>query len=851
MLDCGPVRPQPPNSYPASEMAWRSASSPGTGSPVIRTWPAATSTSIPVTPVSLPTSARTALAQWSQLMPVTEITRVATAAILASASCSTLASMLETAAPDVTQVELAIGGMTCAACATRVQARLNKVDGVTATVNLATERTLITAPATVSASDLIAVVEAAGYSARLAPSSPGAEASLDAEASTDAAAVKRLRRRLTLALVFFVPLTDLSMMLSIFGWTRFPGWQWLLVALAAPVAIWAAWPFHQAALKQARHLSSSMDTLVSLGILAACGWSVYAMFVLDRGQHGLSGLANLLHGSGGGIYLEVAASVTTFLLAGRLYEARARRSAGEAMRTLAAAGARDVCVLDGDGTEHRIPAGALRAGQRFVVRPGERIAADGEVLSGQSAVDRSTMTGESVPVDAAAGDAVTGGTIALTGRLVVRADKVGADTQLAHLIRMVEQAQAGKAGIQRLADRICAVFVPAVLACAVLTLVGWLLASRPASQAFSAALAVLIIACPCALGLATPAALVVASGRGAQLGIFIKGYQALESSRAIDTVILDKTGTVTTGQMTVTAVQAVPGTSRADLLRYAGSVEQASEHAVAAAVTALAATEPVTLATADGFAALPGLGARGVVDGHEVVVGRSRLFADRGIEVPAGLAAWCRDQEEAGGTTVLVAWDDAARGALAVTDTVKPSAASAVARLRRLGLRPVLLTGDNASTAQAVAAIAGIDEVLSEALPAAKARVVRDVQAAGRSVAMVGDGVNDGPALAAARLGLALGSGTDVAICAADMILLRDDLEVVPDAIALARATFRTIRRNLAWAFCYNVLAIPLAALGYLNPLVAAATMTLSSVFVVWNSLRLRRFSVPRAQGWR
>ena len=759
--------------------------------------------------------------------------------------------MLDTAAPDVTQVELAIGGMTCAACATRVQARLNKVDGVTATVNLATERTLITAPATVSASDLIAVVEAAGYSARLAvPPSAGAEASAEDEASADAAAVKRLRRRLTLALVFFVPLTDLSMMLSIFGWTRFPGWQWLLVALAAPVAIWAAWPFHQAALKQARHLSSSMDTLVSLGILAACGWSVYAMFVLDRSRAGLSGLPSLLHGSGGGIYLEVAASVTTFLLAGRLYEARARRSAGEAMRTRAAAGAKDVCVLADDGTEHRVPAGALRAGQRFVVRPGERVAADGEVLSGQSAVDRSMMTGESVPVDAAAGDAVTGGTIALTGRLVVRADKVGADTQLAHLIRMVEQAQAGKAGIQRLADRICAVFVPAVLACAVLTLAGWLLAGSPAGHAFSAALAVLIIACPCALGLATPAALVVASGRGAQLGIFIKGYQALESSRAIDTVNLDKTGTVTTGQMTVTAVQAVPGTSRADLLRYAGSVEQASEHAVAAAVAALAATEPVTLATADGFAALPGLGARGVVDGHEVIVGRSRLFADRGIEVPAGLAAWCRAQEEAGGTTVLVAWDEVARGALAVTDTVKPSAASAVARLRRLGLRPVLLTGDNASTAQAVAAIAGIDEVLSEALPAAKARVVQDVQAAGRSVAMVGDGVNDGPALAAARLGLALGSGTDVAICAADMILLRDDLGVVPDAIALARATFRTIRRNLAWAFCYNVLAIPLAALGYLNPLVAAATMTLSSVFVVWNSLRLRRFSVPRARGW-
>jgi Cu+-exporting ATPase len=673
--------------------------------------------------------------------------------------------------------------------------------------------------------------------------------------------VRRLRRRLTLALVFFVPLTDLSLMLSVFPWTRFPGWQWLLVALAAPVAIWAAWPFHAAALRQARHLSCSMDTLVSLGILAACGWSVYAMFVLDRGRGGFSGLQNLLHGSGGGIYLEVAASVTTFLLAGRLYEAHARRTAGRAMRDLAEAGARDVCVLADDGAEHRMPAGRLRAGQRFVVRPGERIAADGEVLSGGSAVDRSMMTGESVPVDAAAGDVVIGGTIALTGRLVVRAVKVGQDTQLAHLIRMVEQAQAGKAGIQRLADRICAVFVPTVLACAALTLASWLLAGSPATHAASAALAVLIIACPCALGLATPAALVVASGRGAQLGIFIKGYQALESSRAIDTVVLDKTGTVTTGQMTVTAAQAFPGTSRAGLLRYAGSVEQASEHAVAAAITALARAEapvpapagtavaaapgPALLAAADGFTALPGLGARGIVDGREIIVGRARLLADRGLQIPADLAAWCRAREETGCTTVLAAWDDEVRGAFAVTDTVKPLAAVAVAALRRLDLRPVLLTGDNAATARAVADAAGIGEVISEALPAAKARVITDLQTAGRSVAMVGDGVNDGPALAAARLGLALGSGTDVAIVAADMILLRDDLGAVPDAIALARATFRTIRRNLAWAFCYNVLAIPLAALGFLNPLVAAATMTLSSVFVVWNSLRLRRFATP------
>ena len=745
--------------------------------------------------------------------------------------------------PETTQgvqVELVIGGMTCAACAARVQAKLNKVTGVTASVNLSTERAYVSAPATVSAPDLIGVVEAAGYTAELAR--PAAQAGPE----QDEAAVRRLRRRLTLALVFFVPLTDASLMLSVFPWTRFPGWQWLLVALAVPVATWAAWPFHAAALRQARHLSSSMDTLVSLGILAACGWSAYAMFVLDRGRSGLSGLQNLLHGSGGGIYLEVAASVTTFLLAGRLYEARARRTAGQAMRELAAAGARDVCVLDDDGTERSVPAALLRAGQRFVVRPGERIAADGEVLSGQSAVDRSTMTGESVPVDAAPGDTVTGGTIVLTGRLVVRADKVGADTQLAHMITMVEQAQAGKAGIQRLADRVCAVFVPSVLACSALTLAGWLLAGSPAGHAVSAALAVLIIACPCALGLATPAALIVASGQGARMGIFIKGYQALESSRAIDTVVLDKTGTVTTGQMTVAAVRTLPGVGRADLLRLAGSVEQASEHAVAAAITALARSESALLVTAYGFEALPGLGARGVVDGREIVVGRSRLFGDRGVTVPAELAAWCRAREEDGCTTVLAAWDDAVRGAFAVTDTVKPSAAAAVARMRAMGLRPALLTGDNAATARAVGEVVGIGEVVSEALPAAKARVVREWQEAGRSVAMVGDGVNDGPVLAAARLGLALGSGTDVAIVAADMILLRDDLNAVPEAIALARAAFRTIRANLAWAFCYNVLAIPLAALGFLNPLVAAATMTLSSVFVVWNSLRLRRFAGRR-----
>ena len=763
------------------------------------------------------------------------------------------------AAPPATrEVELAIEGMSCAACAVRIEKKLNKLDHVTAAVNYATATARVTAPPALPVEALTTAIGNAGYTAwptgstatTAAAGTAGAEAEDGATAAARHAAY--LRRRLLVALIFFVPLTDLSLTLSLVPSVRFPGWQWTLVACAAPVALWAAWPFHRAALKNARHGTSSMDTLVSLGIIAACGWSVYAMFFLDRGPAGESVLHQLIHGSGGGIYLEVAASVTTFLLAGRLYEARARRTAGAAMRELAAAGAKEVCVLKPDGTEHRIPAGRLRPGDMFVVRPGETIAADGEVLFGQTAVDRSMMTGESVPGEAAEGDSVVGGTIALTGRLVVRAVKVGPDTQLAHLIRLVEQAQADKASIQRLADRISGVFVPAVLIGAALTLAGWLLAGGPAGHAFAAALAVLIIACPCALGLATPAALVAACGRGAQLGIFIKGYQALESSRAVDTVVLDKTGTVTTGRMSLAGVQTVAGTSRTELLRYAGAVEQASEHAVAAAITAAAETGAETgaetetgpLPAALSFRALPGLGARGTVGGREVVVGRAALLAESGMAAAAELARPCRAWEESGCTTVLVGWDGAVRGALAVTDTVKPSAAATVAELRALGLHPVLLTGDNEATARAVAAATGINEVIAGTLPAGKAAVVRDLQARGRSVAMVGDGVNDAPALAAASLGLALGSGTDVAICAADLILLRDDLQVVADAIKLARGTFRTIRRNLAWAFSYNLAALPLAALGFLNPIVASAAMTLSSVFVVWNSLRLGRFRV-------
>jgi cation-transporting P-type ATPase A/B/Cu+-exporting ATPase len=735
----------------------------------------------------------------------------------------------------VRDVELTIEGMTCAACAARVEKKLNRLDDVVASVNYATATARVTASAAVSVEDLICAVQRSGYGA--AEAAP--EQADRADGEEDAVF---LRRRLIVALVFFIPLTDLSLMLSLLPSLRFPGWQWLLVACAAPVALWCAWPFHRTALKNARHGSTSMDTLVSLGVVAACGWSGYAMFVLDRGAQGGTLWDRLVHGSGGGIYLETAATVTTFLLAGRLYEARARRIASQSMRDLAGAAARHVCLLERDGTERLVPADTLRPGMRFVVRPGEAIAADGEVEFGRTAVDRSMMTGESVPGEADVGDSVTGGTVVLTGRLVVRAVNVGRDTQLAQLVRLIEQAQAQKAAIQRVADRICGVFVPAVIAGAVATLAGWLLAGSPAGHAVSAGLAVLIIACPCALGLATPAALVAACGRGARSGIFVKEYQALEASRAVDVVVLDKTGTVTTGRMELAGWRTADGVTREELLWHAGSVEAASGHPVAAAISAAARKLAGPLPLADGFLALPGLGARGIVGGTEVLVGRAALLAEHGLTVPDDLGEQCREWERAGRTAVLAGWDGAARGALAVADTVKPSAAAAVARLRALGLQPVLLTGDNEATARAVATAAGIDEVIAGTLPAGKAAVISGLRARGHRVAMVGDGVNDGPALAAANLGLALGSGTDVAICAADMILLSDDLEAVPDALRLARATSATIRGNLMWAFGYNVAAIPLASLGFLNPILASAAMTLSSVFVVANSLRLQRY---------
>ena len=778
--------------------------------------------------------------------------------------------------PGMRDVQLSIRGMTCAACAARVERKLATISHVTASVNFATERAIVTAPRSVAVEQLIDAVARAGYGAELTrPHTAGdltgagetgagetgvgetgvgetaAGETGAGDAGPDARRVAYLRRRLIVALVFFVPLSDLSVLLSLFPSFRFGGWQWVLIALAAPVAGWAAWPFHAAALRNARHGAASMDTLVSLGIAAACGWSVYAMFVLDAGQRRVSARQLLLHASGGGIYLEVAASVTTFLLAGRWYEARARRNAGDAMRDLAAAGAKEASVLDADGTERRVPVARLRPGDRFVARPGEVIAADGLVEFGESAVDTSMMTGESVPAEVVVGGSVTAGTVVVSGRLVVAAARTGDDTQLAHLIALVDRAQAGKSSAQRLADRICGVFVPVVLAAAILTLAGWLLAGAGAERGFSAALAVLIIACPCALGLATPAALVVACGRGAQLGIFIKGYQALEASRSVDTVLLDKTGTLTTGMMQVTAVQPAPGTSREELLRRLGAVEAGSGHPVAVAVTRYAVAELGVLPQAAGFAALPGLGVCGAVDGAEVTAGQEKLLHDRGLVVPEVVARRVAEWAETGRTVVLAGWHGRAQVAVALADAIKPSAAGAVAGLRRLGLHTVLLTGDSEAVARAIAAEAGVDEVIAGALPGDKAAVVAELRAQGRRVAMAGDGVNDGPALAAADLGLALGSGTDVAISAADLILLRDDLAAVPEAISLARATLAVIRRNLAWAFGYNIAAIPLAAAGFLNPLIAGAAMAGSSAFVVASSVRLRHFgtSRPAARG--
>jgi P-type Cu+ transporter len=737
-------------------------------------------------------------------------------------------------------VELAIGGMTCASCAARVEKKLSKLGGVTATVNFATETAYVSFPAAVSESELIAAVEQAGYTAsRPAPPDSGPTRAAGPEDGTGEAAA--LRRRLLVSLALAIPVVVLAMVPPL----QFRNWQWASLALASPVAVWGAWPFHRAAFVNARHGAATMDTLISLGVAAAYLWSLYALFFGAAGRAGeRMGFAWLASGSGASAtYLEVASGVTALILLGRFFEARAKRRSGAALKAMLSLGARDVAVLR-DGAEARIPAAQLAVGEEFVVRPAEKIAADGIVVSGNSAVDTSMLTGEPVPAEVGPGDAVTGGGVNADGRLVVRATRVGADTQLAQMARLVAQAQAGKAPVQRLADRVSAVFVPVVIGVAAATLIGWLAAGQPAQAAFTAAVAVLIIACPCAMGLATPTAILVGTGRGAQLGIVIKGPEVLESTRAIDTIVLDKTGTVTAGRMSLADVAAAAGQDADEVLRLAGAVEDASEHPVAAAIAAGARERLcVSLPLVRDFANTQGLGVSGVVGEHAVAVGRSDwLESEWAMAVPEPLALRAAGAQAAGQTAVFAGWDGQVRGVLVVADTVKPTSAAAVARLRGMGLSPVLLTGDSEPAARFAADAVGIGEVIAGVLPAGKVDAVKQLQQAGRIVAMAGDGVNDAAALAQADLGLAMGTGTDAAIEAADLTLVRGDLLAVPDAILLSRRTLATIKGNLFWAFGYNAAAIPLAAAGFLNPLIAAAAMAFSSVFVVTNSLRLRRF---------
>ncbi len=740
----------------------------------------------------------------------------------------------------MTVFDLEIGGMTCASCAGRVETRLNRLDGVTATVNFASEQARVLASGGVTVADLVAEVAAAGYTARPAGTVSSAESAAPATGADEARA---LRDRVLLCAALTVPVVVLAMVPAL----QFDYWQWLSLTLAAPVVIWGGWPFHRAAWRNLRHGAATMDTLISMGVLAAFGWSLYALFIGDAGVTGMTDTFSLTADRDMGaslIYLEVASAVTTIILTGRYLEARAKRGSMAAVRSLLELGAKDVSVLRG-GVEQRIPIEQLAVGDRFVVRPGEKVATDGVVEEGTSAIDASLVTGEPVPVEVAPGNAVVGATVNAGGRLVVRATRVGADTQLAQIARLVQDAQAGKAPVQRLADRISAVFVPIVIGLAVATLGFWLAVGEPASMAFTAAVAVLIIACPCALGLATPMAIMVGTGRGAQLGVIIKGPEILESTRRVDTIVLDKTGTVTTGSMALVDAVPAPGVDRLELLRITASLEHASEHPIARAIADGARDAGIELAPVESFANHQGLGVSGIVEGHAVVAGRERLLVDALMTLEDTVRAAKEHAEAAGRTAIVVGWDGHARGVVIVSDRTKPTSASAVAELRGLGLRPILLTGDNRRAAEAVAEEVGIDhgDVVAEVLPAGKVDAVQRLQADGNVVAMVGDGVNDAAALAQADLGIAMGTGTDVAIEASDLTLVRGDLRVAADAIRLSRRTLATIKGNLFWAFAYNVAALPLAAAGLLNPIIAGAAMACSSLFVVTNSLRLRRFN--------
>ncbi|MFD3687143.1 heavy metal translocating P-type ATPase [Nocardiopsis sp. NPDC058631] len=745
-----------------------------------------------------------------------------------------------TAGPSGTaSVELAIGGMTCAACANRVEKRLNRIEGVTATVNFATEKARVSfggAPTPVE--ELVAQVEKAGYTATVPRPDPEPSAAEPADPTT------ALRNRAVVSLVLSVPVIAMAMVPAL----QFTYWQWASLALAGPVIVWGALPFHVAAWKNLRLGTATMDTLVSLGVSAAFLWSLYALFLGTAGTPGMTHAFELTIARTDGsanVYLEVAAGVTTFILLGKYVEARSKRRAGAALRSLLELGAKEVTVLRGEGPSAReelVPVADLSAGDRFLVRPGEKIATDGTVEEGTSAVDMSMLTGESVPVEVSPGSAVAGATVNAGGRLVVRATRVGSDTQLAQMARLVEDAQNGKAAVQRLADRVSGVFVPVAIMIATATLGFWLGTGEPAAAAFTAAVAVLIIACPCALGLATPMALMVGTGRGAQLGILIKGPEVLESTRRVDTVVLDKTGTVTTGKMALTGVAVADGEDEEEVLRLAGALENASEHPVARAVASGARVRVGALPVPEDFANIEGLGVRGVVDGHAVLVGRTALLEEWSQALPAELSRALEAARAEGRTAVAVGWDGRARGVLVVADTVKPTSAEAVRQFRDLGLTPILLTGDNEAVARSVAAEVGIDEVFSEVMPKDKVDVVTRLQAEGRTVAMVGDGVNDAAALAQADLGLSMGTGTDVAIEAGDLTLVRGDLRAAADAVRLSRRTLATIKGNLFWAFAYNAAALPLAAAGLLNPMLAGAAMAVSSVFVVTNSQRLRRF---------